>query len=144
MNVQRECWLETLFSTQPADRESAESGVRAFFDAAGLDAPRHIVWLDSPAEACYGALLLCAAKDFFLGRLSAGLEKMPGPRAEMARIREKLQHALGVAEWDEATAAVGPPLAGTGAPPRHDVQFQDHTGAHRAMEGPFCCDGKSQ
>ena len=53
MNKQREWWFETLFSTEPADREAAESGVHAFYEAAELEVPRQIVWLDSPAEACY-------------------------------------------------------------------------------------------
>ena len=122
MNEQRERWMETLFSTEPADREAAESGVRAFYEAAELTAPRHIVWLNSPAEACYAALLLCAAHDSLMRRISEAFEKMPALRAELDRIREKVRQAISAADWNGVAAAVGAPLAGMGAPARDDFQ----------------------
>ena len=122
MNEQRERWLETLFSTDPADREAAESGVRAFYEAAELEFPRQIVWLDSPAEACYAALLLCTEHEPLLRQITAAFEKMPGPRAELARIREKLRQVIGAADWNAASVTFGAPLAGMGAPARHDFQ----------------------
>ena len=122
MNEQRESWFETLFSTQPAGREAAESGVRAFYEATELEAPRQIIWLDSPAEACCAASLLCAGHEPLLGQITAAFEKMPGPRAELARIRENVKQSIGAADWNAATAAVGAPLAGMGAPARYDFQ----------------------
>lgn len=115
-------WLETLFSTDPADHRAAESGVKAFFEAAELEAPGQIVWLDSPAEACYASLLLCAGHERLLEQVVAALEKVPGTRSELARVRDKLQRATGATSWNEVAGVMGAPLAGMGAPPGHDIQ----------------------
>ena len=122
MNQRRERWLENLFSTDPADREAAEAGVRAFYEAAELDAPKHIVWLDSPPEACYAALLLSAGHEPLLKQITAAFEKMPEPRAELARMRERIRQAIGAADWAAAAASAGAPLTGMGAPARHDFK----------------------
>ena len=122
MDEQRKSWFETLFSTDPADHEAAASGVRAFYEAAELDAPFRIVWLDSPAEACYAALALCAQRDQFLGRLAGALEQMPRQRAEMARIREKVGRSVGETSWSAFASVAGAPLTGMSAPARDDIQ----------------------
>src|SRR5262245_8392107 len=43
-------WGAANMSTQPADRETAEEGVRLAYAAVGLAAPRRIVWCGGPLE----------------------------------------------------------------------------------------------
>ena len=43
-------WGAAHMSTQPADRETAEEGVRIAYTAAGLAPPRRIVWCGGPLE----------------------------------------------------------------------------------------------
>jgi hypothetical protein len=43
-------WGAAHLSTQPADRETAEDGVRLAYAAAGLVPPRRIVWCGGPLE----------------------------------------------------------------------------------------------
>jgi len=50
----RDEWLAVGLSTQPADRPTAEAGVRAAYQAAKLTPPRAIVWLDSPWAGALG------------------------------------------------------------------------------------------
>jgi hypothetical protein len=41
-------WRAIRRSTAPADRDTAEQGVRLAYEAAGLEPPARIVWCDSP------------------------------------------------------------------------------------------------
>jgi hypothetical protein len=43
-------WAEAHLSCAPADRHSAEEGVRLAYTAAGLALPRRIVWCGGPLE----------------------------------------------------------------------------------------------
>ncbi|MEV0395673.1 DUF6745 domain-containing protein [Polymorphospora rubra] len=54
-------WLEHGLCTAPADRPAAEAAVREAYVAAGLPAPRHVVWLPSPFAGALAAALLTAA-----------------------------------------------------------------------------------
>ena len=114
-------WFEILFSSSPADHDSAEAGVRAYYQAAELAPPR-IVWMDSPASACYAVLLLCAQQDRLMAQIAAALEQVPASRESMARVREKLCQSLDIADWKEAAAIMGPPLEGVGSPVRQNVR----------------------
>jgi hypothetical protein len=122
MNEQRARWFETLFSAAPANHDAAEAGIRAYYQAAEIEPPRRIVWLDSPAEACNAVLLFCARHDGFMRRIADALEKVPGPRGELVRVREKVSQVLGIGDWTKADAIMGPPLEGSGAPARHSVR----------------------
>ena len=122
MEEQRYSWFETLFSTEPADHEAAVSGVRAFYEGAELDPPLLTVWLDSPSEACYAALALCAQRDPFLAKIATALEQLPAQRAEMARIREKVGRSAGDANWSTVASLAGAPLTGMSAPAGDDIQ----------------------
>src|SRR5205814_316376 len=44
----RDEWLAYGLSTEPANRAEAEAGVRAAYEAAGLDAPKFMIWVGSP------------------------------------------------------------------------------------------------
>ncbi len=51
-------WNAIGLSTAAADREAATESVRVAYRSAGLDAPAHVVWLDSPAAGARAAALL--------------------------------------------------------------------------------------
>ncbi|MEV7229238.1 DUF6745 domain-containing protein [Polymorphospora sp. NPDC051019] len=55
-------WLEHGLCTAPADRPAAEAAVREAYVAAGLPAPRHVVWLPSPFAGALAAALLTAPR----------------------------------------------------------------------------------
>src|SRR5262245_3457712 len=50
LRLYSERWTKIRRSTQPADRASAEEGVRLAYRAAGLDPPQHIEWCRGPIE----------------------------------------------------------------------------------------------
>jgi len=50
----RDEWLRHGLSCEPADRATAEDGVRKAYAAAGLEPPRFMIWLDSPLAGVWG------------------------------------------------------------------------------------------
>lgn len=50
----RDEWISCGLSTEPADRPTAEAGIRASYTAAGLEPPRFIIWLESPRAGIIG------------------------------------------------------------------------------------------
>lgn len=122
MNKQRARWFETLFSTSAANHDSAEAAIRAYYQAAELESSGPIIWMDSLAEACYAVLLVCAPHDRLMDQIVEALDKVPGLRRDLARVRERICQALAIADWKEASSIMGRPLEGTGSPIRHNVR----------------------
>ena len=58
-DVKRE-WLAIGMSTEPANREAAEDGMRLAYKEAGLDPPKIVIWLGSPIAGVMGCKLLKA------------------------------------------------------------------------------------
>src|SRR5690606_24174963 len=58
MPVIRDEWLAHGLSTEPADRDEAERGVRDAYREAELEPPRIVVWLGSPFAGALGAAML--------------------------------------------------------------------------------------
>ena len=56
--VVRDEWLAHGLATGPADREEAVAGVRAAYEATGLEPPPLVVWLDSPLAGAIGTAML--------------------------------------------------------------------------------------
>ena len=54
----RDEWLRCGLSTEPANRQLAEEGVREAYRAAGLEPPALMIWLDSPMAGAYGQAIL--------------------------------------------------------------------------------------
>ncbi|MCK0517907.1 DUF4816 domain-containing protein [Williamsia sp. DF01-3] len=50
----RDQWIRDGLSTEPANRAAAEAGVRKAYEAAGLEPPRLVIWLDSPFAGALG------------------------------------------------------------------------------------------
>lgn len=59
----REKWFKLGTSTEPANRQLAEEGVRRAYHDAGLKQPQHIIWVDSPYAAAMALGLIPAAID---------------------------------------------------------------------------------
>ncbi|MBW8484860.1 DUF6745 domain-containing protein [Actinomadura parmotrematis] len=96
-------WQDAAFATGPADRPRAEAGVRAAYAAAGLPAPEHFVWTDSPAEAARAATTIGA------GDLGASVRDAVRT-APWEAVRADAYAELGPQGWAEAWAATGGPL----------------------------------
>ena len=56
-------WLSYLLSTEPADRSRSESSICDLYAAAGLAAPGHFFWFDSPWNDAWAVALLRAPND---------------------------------------------------------------------------------
>ena len=61
--VVRQEWLRHGLTLEPADRATAEAGVRLVYRAAGLTPPRRVVWAGSPLAGVVAALALTAGSD---------------------------------------------------------------------------------
>ncbi len=91
-------WRRTAARTGPADRSTAEEGVRLAYRRAGLPGPERIVWTGSPREAV--TLLLESPG---LGRSVRDAVRTAPWAAERARLGER----LGPAGWGARWAATG-------------------------------------
>lgn len=56
--VKREEWAKVGLSTEPADRERAECGLKMAYKEAGLEPTKRIIWVDSPLVGCLAAIML--------------------------------------------------------------------------------------
>jgi hypothetical protein len=97
-------WRAVAAATGPADRTAAEEGVRLAYDLAGLAAPEHILWADSPREGLASAARLTA--EGATGR-SVVDEVRTRPWAEA---RRRLSDRLGPAAWAAHWAVTGAQL----------------------------------
>ncbi|WP_240506335.1 DUF6745 domain-containing protein [Thermoactinospora rubra] len=116
-------WEQTAVSVAPADRASAEDGVRAAYRAAGLPKPARFVWLDSPARgAIAAALLTCgpgalraAGLDDLVADVLATLETLDAGRPVREAVRTRpweqararASELLGPSGWAAAWALTG-------------------------------------
>jgi len=89
----RDQWLATGLSTERADRPRAEAGVRLAYEAAGLEPPKIIVWLDSPMAGAMGAALLSGTK-------VAGAQVRAQVGAQVwAQVRDQVRDQVGAQVW---------------------------------------------
>jgi hypothetical protein len=63
VNSERDRWLRIGLSTTPADRPAAEAAVRRAYQAAGLQPPSVVVWLDSPLGGCLATAVIRQLRD---------------------------------------------------------------------------------
>jgi len=54
----RDRWVRIAMNTGPGDRDAAEDAVHRIYTAAGVPAPAHVVWLDSPLAGVLACGLL--------------------------------------------------------------------------------------
>ena len=89
--MDRAAWIESLFSTEPADRPHAEAAARALYRALGLEAPQHILWFENPSAGAWAAALLLAPTGLWAG-IVAQVEREPEQRPAIDRARERVGH----------------------------------------------------
>ncbi len=94
-------WTDAAVATTPADRATAEAGVRRAYAAAGLTPPTTITWCDSPLAAARTAARVSASGE--LGRSVRG-EVRTRP---WAAARAEAMARLGAAGWARHWAAAG-------------------------------------
>lgn len=91
-------WRAWSEATVPADRATAEEGVRAAYRSAGLDEPERILWAGSPRE---GVTLVREGADF-------GASVREAVRtAPWAAERRRLHEKLGVKGWSRHWTRTG-------------------------------------
>ena len=88
--MDRTAWIESLFSTEPADRPRAEAAARALYRALDLEGPRHILWFDSPSAGAWAAAVLLPPTVELWGAILQQAEQKPEQRAAIERARERL------------------------------------------------------
>jgi hypothetical protein len=87
--MDRTAWIESLFSTEPADRPRAEAGAKALYRALDLEGPRHVFWFDNPSAGAWAAAVLLAPTGPWAG-IVAQVEQDPEQRPAIERARERL------------------------------------------------------
>ncbi len=112
---QGERWLATGLSCEPADRAGAEAGVRIAYALAGLPAPKHILWLGSPAAGAIGVAMLRTGqrggrRDEHVRRALEEQGARPGELDLGRSVRPKVR----TRPWAQARAALTARLGGTG------------------------------
>jgi len=109
----RDEWLAIALATGPADRPTAEAGVRTAYEQAGLAPPEAVIWLDSPLQAAYAvAMLRLATRQDLHGRLAGAVADDP--------------------VWNQVWELVDPPALGDiGDPVRYKVSADPLYQIHR-------------
>ncbi|WP_018656941.1 DUF6745 domain-containing protein [Actinomadura flavalba] len=108
-------WQAAAYTTGPSDRARAEAGVRAAYAAAGLDAPAHVIWVDSPAAGAVAAATLAGHGGALAGAgLAVPALPDPGPSVRdrvrtrpWERVRAEAAAALGPRGWATAWSDTG-------------------------------------
>jgi hypothetical protein len=88
--MDRTAWIESLFSTEPADRPRAEAAARALYRALDLEGPPHIFWFDNPSAGAWAAAVLLSSTLHGWARIVADVERDPEQRPAVERARERL------------------------------------------------------
>jgi hypothetical protein len=98
-------------STEPADREAAEAGVRLAYESVSLRPPRRMMWLESPYAGCLEAGSRNADRpDSSPGGSSAPIRLIePDPGHVRARVRRLVRNQV----RDRLRAEVGDGVRGT-------------------------------
>jgi hypothetical protein len=98
-----------MFSTEPSDREKAQTAVRKIYLEAGLDAPQHFLWFDSPQTIRSALISLLSPHDpTYIYAWARGAKFKIQPPA--AGIRDQICAMLAALNWEAAAAAIGKPI----------------------------------
>jgi hypothetical protein len=95
----RDKWIKISLATGPSDREAAQAAISDTYRVAGLEPPRHWIWLGSPWAGCTGAWMLSklrfAEADMRRVWISA-LDQVSGQVEDevLRRVREKVESPL--------------------------------------------------
>ena len=87
LTEKRDEWMAIGLSTEPADRDKAEDGVRRAYGAAGLPAPQFYIWVNNPFE----------------GALAQGMMRS---ESSPAQVREQVREQVGDQVRDQVRSQV--------------------------------------
>ncbi len=87
--------------------------MKALYRGAGLEAPRHFCWFDSPCAAAWAVALLAEARQPVWQDLLGAARRRPDDRERIQRTESALQASVAQPDWDRTVAAFGGPLAST-------------------------------
>jgi hypothetical protein len=113
----RSRWLAHLFSSEPADRPRADAAVRELYIAAGLEPPRHLLWFDTPFDACWAVALLIEGDRPLWQQMLAKAALLESNRQTIDRIRASLVEQMAQSNWPAVVAAAGPAMGERWAKP---------------------------
>ena len=101
LKILRDRWLQSIFSTRPANRKKAEEGVRRTYRAAGVRDPELFLWFDGLLEAAIAAEQLGPLSDanWMLSRKAL---------ARRTWVQRDLRHRLGLRTWRQVIETIGP------------------------------------
>ena len=116
----RSKWLTYGLSTDPADRLSAEHGVRELYRRAGLKEPSVFVWLRSPFEGTIGAVFLAG-----IPQVWAQVWDLVGDQV-WTQVRAQVRDLVGAQVRDQVRAQVGDQVR---------AQVRDQVGAQKICFG---------
>lgn len=106
-----EDWLSHLLATEPANRPEAESALCDLYAASGLPAPQYFFWCDSPFKAVFAMMLLAAARDAFMRKMVAALERIACERKLLDTVHQEMLRAASQPDWDSLTRLAGESLS---------------------------------
>src|SRR5687767_2729947 len=106
----RQRWLTRLFSTEPADRPRAEAAVRDLYTSAGLRAPHHLVWFDSPFAASWALAVLLESQHSSWRDLIGAARKSRDSRPSIEAAEAALCRMCGAATLADVRSQMGVPL----------------------------------
>jgi hypothetical protein len=89
--MNRRAWIESLFSTEPADRPRAEAAAQALYRALDFEAPQHMLWFENPSAGASAAALLLSSTNDLWGGIVAQVERRPEQRPAIERASERLR-----------------------------------------------------
>jgi len=94
-------WLDWIFSTNPANREQAEEGVRYTYRAAGVPEPKIFLWCDDLMEA-----LLVTEQ--LSGYDESNWMLPPESLQRREELQRRIRHQLGLRAWKQVRRVIGP------------------------------------
>lgn len=114
LNRYRDRWADWSMSCAPADRNTAEAGVRLAYEAAGIAPPKRIEWCGGPVEIADALASMPANEDIGPNLRQDLFERIRGNAALLSEIF-----------WDEALTQ----CSETSISPDHPLEERDRTRA---------------
>ena len=106
LDTVRDQWLAYGLCTDRADRVRAEQGARLAYEAAGLEPPKLIVWLDSPMAGAIGAAILESGP--LLPKAAAGAQVGAQVSAQVRdQVSAQVRDQVSAQVRDQVSAQVG-------------------------------------
>src|SRR5262245_28450839 len=94
IRAERDQWRQIGLSTTPADRPAAEAAVRHAYQAAGLQPPGSVVWMDSPLGGCLAKAAIRRHRDQLAGQRWRRIRRQLRDQLVDDRLREPFRQQL--------------------------------------------------